>query len=69
MTDDVVTEIPFGESGKTDEGSFGGCIAASIRCCSSGDGLKAKQSHGMTETDFTVSADGSRRLYRRDGVI
>jgi ketosteroid isomerase-like protein len=22
MTDDVVTEIPFGESGKTDEGSF-----------------------------------------------
>jgi ketosteroid isomerase-like protein len=61
MTDDVVTEIPFGESGKTDEGSFRVYRGMDQVLAFWATAFKAEaKSHGMTETDMTVSADGSR---------
>ena len=61
MTDDVVTEIPFGESGKTDEGSFRVYRGIDQLRESWATAFKAEgKSHGMTEADITVSADGSR---------
>jgi ketosteroid isomerase-like protein len=61
MTDDVVTEIPFGESGKTDEGSFRVYRGMDQVLDFWATAFKAEgKSHGMTETDITVNADGSR---------
>ena len=61
MTDDVVTEIPFGESGKTDEGTFRVYRGIDQLREFWATAFKAEgKSHGMTETDITVSADGSR---------
>src|SRR5258708_12503035 len=60
MTDDVVTEIPFGESGKTDEGSFRVYRGMDQVLDFWATAFKAEgKSHGMTETDITVNADGS----------
>jgi len=61
MTDDVVTEIPFGESGKTDEGSFRVYRGLDEVLGFWATAFKAEgKSHGVTETDLTISADGSR---------
>jgi ketosteroid isomerase-like protein len=61
LTDDVVTEIPFGESGKTDEGCFRVYHGKDQVLDFWATAFKAEgKSHGMTETDITVSADGSR---------
>jgi len=61
MTDDVVTEIPFGESGKTDASSFRVYRGMDQVLDFWATAFKAEgKSHGMTETDISVSADGSR---------
>jgi uncharacterized protein len=61
MTDDVVVEIPFNESGKTDEGAFRVYRGRDQVLGFWATAFKAEgESHGLTETDITVSADGSR---------
>jgi hypothetical protein len=48
-----------------------GCIAASMRCWGSGrQHFKAEgNSHGMTEANLTVSADGSRVFFEGRGHL
>jgi ketosteroid isomerase-like protein len=61
MTDDVVIEIPFSESGKTDEGFFRVYRGMEQVLGFWATAFKAEgDSHGMTDTDITSSADGSR---------
>ncbi len=77
FTEDIVIEIPFNESGKTDVASYRVYRGVEDVLQFWAIAFRAEgQSHGWTETDMTVSADGSRvflewrgHLTMADGAI
>ena len=61
MTDDIVIEIPFHESGKTDRASYRIYTGRQQVTELWATAFKAEGVvHGASETDFTMTADGSR---------
>jgi len=61
MTDDVVVEIPFNESGKTDQASYRIYRGKAEVRAFWAEAFKAEgELHGMSETDVTMTGDGSR---------
>lgn len=70
MTDDVVIEIPFNESGKTDQASYRIYRGMDEVLGFWATAFKAEgESHGMSETDLTVSSDGSRIFFEGRGHL
>ncbi len=70
MMDDVVIELPFNESGKTDQASYRiyrgmDQVLGFWKTAFEAEG----ESHGMNEADITMSADGSRIFIEARGHL
>ncbi|HVZ45801.1 MAG TPA: nuclear transport factor 2 family protein [Ramlibacter sp.] len=61
LADDIVIELPFNESGRNEEGAFRRYQGAEQVRGFWSTAFKAEgQSHGMTDVEITVSADGGK---------
>ena len=70
VTDDVVIEIPFSESGRTDQDSYRIYRGVDAVLGFWATAFKAEGvSHGMSETDLTISSDGSRIFFEGRGHL
>ena len=70
MTEDILVEIPFHESGKTDQASYRIYRGKAQVLEFWATAFKAEgQSFGMSETDFTMTADGARAFLEGRGHL
>jgi uncharacterized protein len=68
MSDDIVIELPFSETGRTENGAFRRYVGQEEVRSFWEAAMKAEgKSHGLTEVDLTITADGSVVFFEAKG--